>query len=229
VVAPAAYVLADGRRVTPMFLLNNEAGGGIVAAPASFRLPNGQLATAAVLVDEDGNVLGAPVTIADVGNLSAQPARIESMPVYVATGAFTPVANQAYLSSFRVGKTLTISTLSIFVAVSSGNVDLGIYRSDGTTLTKIASTGSTVVAGTAAWQTIALTASVVLVPGYRYYLAAEFSVGATISVHRSQINATVAELDKRAVSIAVGSFPLPATITLASTAGTSSPVTMVGL
>lgn len=185
----------------------------------------------ALIAGGDSEIDAHITALADarVSAQAAQPNRIESMPVFVATGAFTPVANQVYLSKFRVGKAITIHTLVIYVAAAAGNVDLGIYSSDGTTLTKVGSTGSTAVVGSGATQSIALQADTSLTPGVDYYLAAEFSTGTTISVHRSQINNLIGEIDKRAVSVAGGAFPLPATIPLASTSGTSSPVMIVGL
>src|SRR5690349_5631390 len=90
-------------------------------------------------------------------------------PVGVSTA--TDAANQATFHRIRVSKSITVSQMTIFVATASGNIDLGIYQSDGTTLTRLASTGSTAVAGTNAIQTINLSASVTTQPGIDYYLA----------------------------------------------------------
>jgi hypothetical protein len=56
----SAYVLSNGQRVYPAFVLNDADGGGIVTPPASFRLSDGTQVVGIVLVDEDGNVAAGP-------------------------------------------------------------------------------------------------------------------------------------------------------------------------
>lgn len=227
---PASFRLTDGRTVTAAFLLNSADGGGIVTPPSSFRLPDGRTVTGIVLVDEDGEILGAPTSAADIDDAFelAQSNTIESLPVSVATAAFTPTANQVYLKRFSVIGDVLITNLIYYVRVASGNVDLGIYENVSGTLTRIAHTGSTAVAGTNAAQSIALLAPVTLVPGGDYFFALEADTGVTLSIDRSVVIAAVGGIANRAVSIAAGAFPLPTTITLASTAGSSTIVAMVG-
>jgi hypothetical protein len=149
---------------------------------------------------------------------------VESIPVTVATAAAALTANTAYLLKFRVRSKTRVKTISALVGTSSGNSDVGIYRSNGTTLTRMTSSGATVIAGTGAEQIHAL-ADVWLLPGVDYYLAYAAD-NATATIHRVAVTAAWGNVQKRAVSIAT-SYPLPATITLASTAGTTTVVALI--
>lgn len=88
-----------------------------------------------------------------------------------ATGGVT--AQQGYFMRLdRLSASLTVSALKVCNGtVVAGNVDLGIYRSDGSTLTLVASTGATALSGNDAIQTINLTAAYTLLPGIDYYFA----------------------------------------------------------
>lgn len=133
--------------------------------------------------------------------------------------AATLTANQAYLVRVRVAKPLTISTLTFFVGTASGNVDAGIYQSDGTTLTRLAAAGSTAAAGASATQTLTLSAPVTLQPGIDYYIAFAAD-NATVTIARnSVVNSAIPFRGKRALQYAT-SFPLPASLVLASGAAT---------
>jgi len=79
--------------------------------------------------------------------------------LFTAVGAMG-AANDARGSRVIIPRTGTITSLSLFVATASGNVDVGVYSASGTNRTKIASAGSTANAGTNAWQTFAVSAPV---------------------------------------------------------------------
>lgn len=145
---------------------------------------------------------------------------VESYPLAAGGTAATLAANTAYLAKVRVSRPVRITQMSYLVGTASGNVDLGVYQSNGTTLTRMGSTGSTAAAGSSVIQTIALTATVWINPGVDYYLGIAPDNG-TVSIGRVTPNSVVTTLGRRAVSIAT-SFPLPATITLSSTAGSST-------
>lgn len=133
-------------------------------------------------------------------------------PAASSTGVAWPTANAAVFARVRVGAPLRVTRMHTFIGAASGNVDLGLYRSDdgGTTLTRIASTGSTAASGTNAEQVIALTAAVTLVPGIDYYLAMAAD-NATVTVARQTISSGMAVLGNHYVGKA-SSFPLPTTV-----------------
>jgi hypothetical protein len=208
----SAYVLDDGRRVVPAFLLNSESGGGLVTPPASFRLADGRTATAIVLVDEAGEIVPAPG--------GGQASYIETVPAALSATAAALTANRAYLMHFRVVGPLTLATISVSVGTASGNICAGVYSSDGTTLTRIATTGSVAVVGAAANQTLTLTTPVEVLPGTDYFLAVAVDNATATIRHVSSLDFAWLALGRRNISID-SAFPLPATIALASTGGSS--------
>lgn len=139
---------------------------------------------------------------------------VETVPWNTVSVSGAPGANFLGCVWLTVLRELTVSQVKFYVATQNGNIDIGIYQSDGTTLTKIASTGSTAV-GAIGMQTIALTGSVTLDPANDYYLG--FILDGTGSLGRpaSLVNAAVSLQEKMAVTKAQ-TFPLPATTTLAS-------------
>lgn len=114
--------------------------------------------------------------------------------------------------------TATLTQVSIYIGTANGNVDVGLYASDGTTLTEVASTGSTATAGTNAVQTIPLASSVLPVLGQDYY-ALLISDSATLTLGRYVGVPGINLIDKVAVTKAVTyatDSGLPASATLAS-------------
>lgn len=150
---------------------------------------------------------------------------VETIPGSVVTGASTLAANTAYGVKVRVAAPVPVASVSIFVTTASGNVDAGIYESDGTTLTRKASSGSVAAAGAGAEQVLAMTAGTVMIPGRDYYVFVSVDNG-TVSIHRVLVNATISGIRKRVVSIG-SSFPLPATIALSGVSGSGSCVLAV--
>lgn len=102
----------------------------------------------------------------------------------VSIAAGTQTANSASLGLVRVGRPILITNLSIYIGTASGNVDVGIFTKSGTTFTLVASSGSTAAAGTAAIQTIPLTAVYTLSPGIDYYFG-EVADNGTVTIGRS--------------------------------------------
>lgn len=93
----------------------------------------------------------------------------------------TQTANNIYLARMRVSGSRATTNAIIFVTTASGNVDVCVYTSDGTTLTRVASTGSVAIAGTNTLQTIPL--SVNWVFGVDYFVGVSID-NATASLFR---------------------------------------------
>jgi hypothetical protein len=147
----------------------------------------------------------------------AQPAFVESYnPCATAGAAGTLTANQALLVLVRVARPMTVSTITVYVGTASGNIDAGLYESDGTTWTRLASAGSTAASGTNALQTLTLGSPVTLIPGKDYWLAFAADNG-TVTVTRISGTSGPNGRGNRAIFKA-SSFPLPATITALSAA-----------
>ncbi len=123
-----------------------------------------------------------------------------------ASAAF-PGDNSALFFPFYISKPITaLNLMWINGTLVKGNIDVGIYTEDGT---RLVSTGSTAVSGTAAIQSVPI--SLELGPGVFYFaVAMDTSTG---TLYRG----TVPNLE---VLCAVdganmpGAFPLPATATL---------------
>ena len=128
-----------------------------------------------------------------------------------ATGVAWPAANTAEFIRFRVGKALAITQMAYGVGTAAGNVDLGIYAGDGTTWTRLASTGSTPAAGSGT-QTIALSAPLTLQPGTDYWLA--MAADSTALAAMRQSFASPMGLFGFQYFAKAAAFPLPATVTV---------------
>lgn len=76
-----------------------------------------------------------------------------------------PAANRAVFVPVEIERTVTIVAVGVFNAGVSGNIDLGIYREDGS---RVASTGSIAQSGASTIQTASLSAT--LTPGV-YFMA----------------------------------------------------------
>lgn len=142
-----------------------------------------------------GRASGTPSTgggVFTVGDLGRRPTRTNELPRAVAVprpipdvflGTFDPrtitsplsvaSANRAYFNKVRPRATKYVTQLWTSIGTSSGNLDLGIFASDGTSGapgTMLASTGSTASPGTGR-RTISLTAGVWLLAGVDYWFA----------------------------------------------------------
>lgn len=135
-VAPGAYVLADGRRVYPAFLLNSESGGGIVTPPASFTLPDGRAVMGVVLVDETGAIMPT------VG--AGDPALIQSVDPATGSNAAVAASTNYLARAPRLHVDTTISTLVCHLGAAAGNLTMAVYTSDngGANLTRVGTTGA---------------------------------------------------------------------------------------
>lgn len=136
-----------------------------------------------------------------VGPASSQMANV--------TTAWT-VANACAGTAFFVSRPVLVSTAYFRVAVQSGNMDIGILDASGN---RLASTGSFAVPGTGA-RSQALTSSVLLLPGRRYYaVAAVDNTTAAVSGH--SIGIQPAPPGYILYPKVGSSFPIPASLTLA--------------
>lgn len=96
---------------------------------------------------------------------------VESIaPIRIAaSGAI--VGNTLHIADLpMVAQPLAVAKVHVWVGTSSGNVDVGLWRSDDTTLTLLTSSGSTAVGTGSAEQIISLLATVVLQPRTQYYV-----------------------------------------------------------
>jgi hypothetical protein len=94
-----------------------------------------------------------------------------------------------------------------------------VYTSDGTTLTRLRSTGSTVAAGASAIQQITVASTTVPI-GWNVYLALAPD-NATITIGRTSITSALTAPGKRVLAF-TGNFPLPATLTISSGVATGN-------
>lgn len=123
-----------------------------------------------------------------------------------------PTANRAYLFPFRTERPAIVKQLFWENgAAVSGNVDCGIYTLDGT---RIVSTGATAQSGTSTSQVVDIT-DTLLGPGL--YWCALVMDNTTGTVMRSVI--AERNVQNYGYLFASASYPLPATITLATFSG----------
>lgn len=150
------------------------------------------------------------ITALSVESVAIELLTVSNQGISSFSSANWPSANQAVFIPFTLrGKIVTSSLFCINGSANSGNIDIGIYTSDGT---KIISTGSTVSAGTQTMQSVGIT-PLTLGPGV-YYMALACS-SATNNVRQvAALNAT----RQKAVGIfqQATAFPLPATATFAT-------------
>jgi hypothetical protein len=126
---------------------------------------------------------------------------------FTQTGAMT-AANYAFTAPFNVGTPRTVVGARTYIAVSSGNLDVGIYATGGA---RLASTGTTACPA-AGERTVTFTAPVTLYPGRTYYLAfAASNTTVSLAIRNGIINTSAYE--------GIGSLPLPATLTIPSPNG----------
>lgn len=156
---------------------------------------------------------------------------VETVDGKVIPSATTVGANFLICYRVRVNKALTVATATWFVGTANGNLDVGLYTSDGSTLTLAASTGSTAAAGTNALQTANLDTSVPLVAATDYYIGL-ITDSATLALGRIAGLAVINNLDKigivKAVTYATDSG-LPSSATLASLSTGILPTTWIRL
>lgn len=128
-----------------------------------------------------------------------------------------PVANKAIYVPFVARSQITFT--SLFTgngATATGNIDIGVYASDGT---RIISTGSTAMAGTSARQIVTVAATTIG-PGVYYLAMTASSTSATFAA----TTAPVIGLQCMGVYQQTTALPLPATATFATASSTYLPI-----
>jgi hypothetical protein len=136
-----------------------------------------------------------------LGSIGAVTGNLSSAP---ASGTWDS-ANRAVFVPFRVSRPIYVVNMFVFNGlVVSGNLDIGIYTSDGTRLVSI---GSTAQAGTSAIQTLDIT-DTLLGPGL-FYMALVFN-NTTARVFQQTV---VPSGIVCGMAIMNAAFPLPATAT----------------
>lgn len=143
---------------------------------------------------------------------------VECPPGGIGTAAASTTANMLYGGRVMVHRPLTVDQMHYVCNVSSGNVELAIYTYDGTTWTKVATTGAVASSGgSSAITTVALTAPYTLQPFVVYYLTIAADNG-TITIARTSTHLGI-NLKNRGI-LRVTSYPLPASFTtIAAAAG----------
>lgn len=213
----SAYVLSNGQRVYPAFVLNDADGGGIVTPPASFRLADGTQVVGIVLVDDTGEMIAAPAAMSD-----ARPDRGETVRFGIATSASGLTANTAYLAEVNacdLPESVTELAAVLGAAPTGGTVDVGIYTANTarTSFTRLGSLGSTAAAPGLVSGTITAVDTTVDRP---YYLGIS-AEKADITIARAVLFTAIGTEDNRCVSFA-SSHPLPASLS-SPTAGATVP------
>lgn len=141
------------------------------------------------------------------------------------TGPAFPQANAVVLQAFTVFASHTVQTCFFRVSAQSGNIDIGIYNDSGTRLGSSGSTACPVVQNTASK---AMTGTVSLVPGVRYWAAIACD---NTTASFSAINGTVVGLPVvtgyPVRTLVATSFPLPSSLTIGD--GTTSTSASYGL
>ncbi len=110
---------------------------------------------------------------------------------------------------------VTVTTLIGSIGVQSGNIDVGIYSYDGTTLTRVVSLGSTACPA-ASVRVVYNIADTALSRGTRYYAAIAFD-NATATYGRLDISGSPIVQPNGGGFTKATSFPLPSTITTPTT------------
>ena len=165
--------------------------------------------------------LWAPPTIPAPATIN--PSRIESLstagvaPLRTTASTAWPAANRAIFVPFILSSPMLVTQLFALIgAISSGNIDVGIYDRAGT---KIVSSGSTVMGTINVLQLFNIT-DVVLGPG-RYFMAcAVANATGTVFAGASTARRYVAQ----GVCQQATAFPLQATATFAAAAAAFCPV-----
>lgn len=130
--------------------------------------------------------------------------------VAVTTGS----ANFAHGEAFRVPRPVLVSQVTFHVQAQNGNIDIGLYQGENP-ITKLTSTGSIACPGIGV-STQALTGTVALVPGVRYW-AVWTADGTTAALYgiSPTVASTALSTAKAAGNVSLGAFPLPSsTLTL---------------
>lgn len=121
-------------------------------------------------------------------------------------GAAWVTANKATYIAFQVFRPVTVSIVRFYVQVQSGNLDFGITDDS---FTRLASTGSFACPSAAA-HTQALSASVALVPGTRYYRVAAVDNTTAALMQEASPWSVLTGLAYPLVGGRAASFPIPA-------------------
>lgn len=132
----------------------------------------------------------------------------------------TMASGHAFLSLFRPSKDITVSSVGAYLASNVGteNYDLGIYRLDGATLTRLGALGSSAVPTAQGMVRRVLPSSIALSAGATYYFAASSNIAGGLYMFgytSTNVWATFiggAPGDFPSFRLAGSLFPLPGTI-----------------
>lgn len=132
------------------------------------------------------------------------------------TQQVVPTANDAFVCPVIPEAQLTVPGLTYRSSTTAGNIDVGVYSDDGngTTCTRLKSSGSVAMPAGASAHTINFTATQTLDPYVKYWLAVAFS---SATARLLGTDGPYSLICKKMVT----AFPLPATITFGATPAVS--------
>ena len=143
-------------------------------------------------------------------------------PGSAASGTW-PTANLAFIIPFRIWAPYAVQTLFwTNGATASGNLDVGIFSSDGTLLFN---SGSKAQSGTGVTQTTAVSPAQMLNPGNYFMSLVASATTTTVELVAALVTQSLEMAGCAQMATAV---PLPATLTFASPSGFSAKVPMFG-
>ena len=184
------------------------------SAAATVEVDDGAGGAATVNVVGELQINGSPISPS--GATAPLNLFVGPIPPWLMTAGRTITADRAHFEAFQVTEPVTVDTALFYLTGTGGNIDIGIYSDDPTTLTRLGSTGSTTTPAANAPGSIALTAPVDLVPGVKYWAAIGSSSTSTIIM---ATGASVVGANTMNGSLGTGfylatQFPLPATATV---------------
>lgn len=134
----------------------------------------------------------------------------------VTTGALVSSNDAVFSPIVPLTANVTLASITIHVETPSGNIDIGIYEWDGTTMSRIVSTGATDASGFSSNSTKTLDiTNIPLYRGTRYFFAVAAD-NTTLSLGR--FSGVTADTPSQSIESIVAfykgsSYPLPATVT----------------
>lgn len=156
------------------------------------------------------------------------PNLLSPVPLYLMTGgSAVPTANMAYACRFMSPRACTLADIAIDITISSGNLDVGVYDATVTPRAKLYSTGSVACTATTNAWTVVASPNLPLAAGQIFDIAIAAD-NATVSFNRIATTTAAgklpaanwlspASIDQYLFYSVPTSFPLPATLTPATT------------
>lgn len=142
------------------------------------------------------------------------------------TSSVALTTGTAYVAKVEVSAPITITKLTVVVGAPSGNGDVGIYRNNGTVLTRLVSNGGAAITASSLAQTFTVAATT-LYPGYDYAFAWVQDNG-TATIGRVAVSGPTSFMAGRVRSFTGSNYPLPTSFTISSAVASGTNVAIVG-